>query len=77
MENYELCITDTDFCGFVSTDILIHTYGFLFFLVSNILCLNVRVSFCIVNYFPYISFFNFALKGHHLLFFPSSVPDSI
>ena len=27
----ELSITDTDLCGYVSTDILIHTYSFPFF----------------------------------------------
>ena len=72
-----LSITTTDFCLYVSTDLLIHPWPFFFFF--NSLCLNLRVSFYIVKYFLWISlslslFFFFAYKGQHLLF-SSSVAD--
>ena len=52
-----LCITDTDFCLYINTDLLIHIWPIPFiFFFSKALCLKVRVS-CVVNDFPCMSSF--------------------
>ena len=51
-----LSITTTDFCLYVSTDLLFHPWPVcFFFFFFNSLCLNLRVSFYIVKYFLWIS----------------------
>lgn len=63
MENYELCITDTDFCGFVSTDILIHTYGFLFFSGFKHSVFECQGLLLHCKLLPLYLFFQFCLEG--------------
>ena len=48
----ELYITDTDYCEYVSSDVLTSL-----FLGNFILCRILRVTFCVVNLFLCISFF--------------------
>ena len=57
-----LPITDTAFGIYVSINLLIHLWHFLFFF--SILCVSiVRVSFCAINYFLCISFLKYCLEG--------------
>ena len=67
--------TDTAFWVYLNINLPIHPWLFLFFFFFKILCGSVlRVSFCVLSYFPCIPFLNFAYKAH-LLLISSSIAD--